>query len=111
MPRSSGILSHVGWVEIVDYGDFYDLPHCIVVEREGVLYAFDCPFDDELDDHGADHDVLRLPSSARDLAATRFTPWNRVIRLGHSVGRVPVAAVCFDDTRRRAIDDSVFDLI
>jgi hypothetical protein len=101
----------VGWLAIVDYGDFYDVPHCIVVEREGVLYVFDCPFDDELDDYGADYDLLRLPDSARHLAATRFAPWERVLRLGHRVGSVPVAAVRFDDTRRRAIDDSVFDLI
>ena len=42
VPRSdSGILSRVGWLKIVSYGDFYDVPHCIVVERNEVLYALD----------------------------------------------------------------------
>lgn len=101
----------MGWLQIVDYGDFYDVPHCIVVDRDGVLYAFDCPFDDELDEYGSDYEVLRLPDSAWDLAASRFTPWAEVLRLGDNVGHVAVAAVRFDETRRQAIHEGVFDVI
>jgi hypothetical protein len=101
----------VGWLKIVDYGDFYDVPRCIVVERNEALYALDCPFDDELDDYRSDYEVIRLPDTARELAATRFTPWQAVLAMGKSIGRIPVDAVRFDDTRRQAIDDSVFGLI
>ena len=101
----------MSWLDIVEYGDFYDIPHCFVVEREDVLYIFDCPFDERLDDYGAEYEVLRLPDFARDLAATHFTPWEHVLSLGDRVGSVLVAAVQFDGTRRRAIDERVFDLI
>ncbi len=87
------------------------MPHCIVVEREGVLYAFDCAFDDARDDYGTEYEVFRLPEAIRDVAASRFTPWEDVLSAGQRVGRVPVACVRFDDTRRRAIDESVFDLL
>lgn len=96
------------WLEIIEYGDFYDVPRCIVVEYEGALYAFDCPFDEHADDYGADYAVYRLPEKARELAAQRFTPWAAVLRLGEQVGRVPVSKVRFDAQPRYVMHEDAF---
>jgi hypothetical protein len=98
----------VTWLAFVEYGDFYDVPHCIVVERQGVLYAFDCPFDEDLDDYGSHYGIFRLPDAARELAAQRFSPWEAVLRLGEKVGSIRVSRVRFDPTRRRALHDDAF---
>ena len=98
----------MAWLDIIAYGDFYDVPHCIIVEREGVLHAFDCPFDEDLDDYGTHYAVYRLPDAARDDCTRRLTPWDEVLRLGEQVGRVPVSAVRFDARRRYAMHDDAF---
>jgi hypothetical protein len=28
----------VDWLEIADYSDFYDVPHCIVVDRPSAMH-------------------------------------------------------------------------
>lgn len=98
----------MAWLNIIEYGDFYDVPHCVVVEHEGSLYAFDCPFDEHADDYAADYTVYRLAVSAREMAARRFTPWDTVLRLGEAVGRVPVSDVRFDAQHRYVMHDDAF---
>jgi hypothetical protein len=95
----------LAWLTIIEYGDFYDLPHQIVVERQGVLYALDCPFDDDADDYSSHYAVFRLPDTARKLAAQWFSPWDAVLRLGERVGRIPVGSVQFDATDRYAMHE------
>ena len=41
----------MGRVPILDYGDFYDIPHQFLVMWRGRLILFDGPFDEALDDY------------------------------------------------------------
>ncbi|MDP1847588.1 MAG: hypothetical protein Q8K79_07340 [Solirubrobacteraceae bacterium] len=97
------------WLKILDYGDFYDVPRCIVVERDGALYAFDCPFDEDIDDYRASYEVFRLPDSARDIATQRSVPWDEVLRLGERVGTVAVSTIRFDTTKRNSLHQDAFE--
>lgn len=42
------------------YGEFWDVPRIFVVEHEGQLWLFDCPFSDELDDYPDEYAVYLL---------------------------------------------------
>ncbi len=93
----------------IQYRDFYDIPRAFVAERQGEWYFFDCPFDQDIDDYPDYFVVYRL---ARQLA-DRLEPmsWEALAGMGNLVGRVPASAIEFDQSKRRYINDRVFDLL
>lgn len=93
----------------IKYRDYYDIPRAVVVEYEGNIYLFDCPFDSEIDEYGGDYHIYRLSSSFRhnldDL------DWSKLSEEGEQIGRVPVEMVEFDSTKRKYIDSEVLQEI
>jgi len=96
------------WLPI-RYRDFYDVPRLVVVKYHGCLYIFDSPFDDELDDYADHFTVYRQPESA--IARLDDPSWAGLSSGGEEVGRVAVADVEFDETKRESVSDSVFTLL
>ena len=96
------------WVPI-RYRDFYDFPRAFVVERSGDLLFFDCPFNDALDDYEPDFTVFKIRAEFRDKVDQ--PSWKDLRRCADRLGAVPTGAVRFDETKRQAVDVSVFDLI
>lgn len=99
-------MSAEGWLS-VRYRDFYDLPRLVAVEYHGYIYLFDSEFDDEVDDYVDHFTVYRLPQSA--LARLDDRSWADLSSAGEEVGRVAVADVEFDGTKRKSLNDSVFE--
>lgn len=98
----------MAWTSI-RYRDFYDIPRAFVVERRGHAFFFDCAFDELIDDYLDRYRVYRLASKSAQTLDTGS--WEGLAGDGTFVGELPASAVRFDDTKRTAIDDSVFDLI
>lgn len=96
------------WLAI-RYRDFYDYPRAVVVDWNWSLYLFDCPFDIEADNYPDEYEVFKLPEHLRpDIDEMS---WTDLSHLGSRVGTVPIAAVQFDETRRRLMNTDVFHLL
>ena len=100
-------MNYLSWAPI-RYRDFYDFPRMFVVEYGNRVYLFDCPFDDELDEYGGDYAIYVMPF---DTPVPDSGSWEMLRHCGDLLGRVPTGAVTFDETRRRAIDSRVIDLL
>ncbi len=40
----------MAWLPIA-YGDFYDIPRCVLVKHDSAHFLLDAPFDEDLDDY------------------------------------------------------------
>jgi hypothetical protein len=95
----------MGWIPI-RYRDFYDVPRSFALEWQERCLFFDCPFDESADEYGANYFVYRVDGSPA--AASDRWPWPTPRRDGQAqIATVPVSAVVFDPTRRRAIRSEV----
>ena len=92
------------------YVEFYDVPRAIVLRYKGKLLLLDSPFDDKLDDYSDSYSVYELPESVEPSLAEGSWLFLESARLA-CVGQIPVKAVRFDSTRRKALDPSVLDNI
>lgn len=96
------------WVPI-RYKDFYDFSRAFVAEWAGDLLFFDCPFSDALDDYEPNFVVFKIKREFRDKVDLRS--WKDLGNFADRVGAVSTDSVKFDETKRRAVDEGVFDLI
>jgi hypothetical protein len=90
----------------IRYSDFHDVARAFLVEYEGAVYFFDCPFDDQLDEYPDAYQVFRIEDEHR-AALADAVPWRNLRSMSTLVATIPVAEVEFDPTRRTAISDSV----
>lgn len=110
-------MTRMSWAPI-QFRDFYDVPRMFTVTLGGVIYLFDCPFDDEIDDYPDSYEVYRLR------AGHPLPDW--ISTMGHSllayvaakdpglhrVGSMPASLVTFDPTRRQSIrDDALASIV
>jgi hypothetical protein len=88
---------------IIEYREFYDVPHDIVGRATAMVLYLVSEFDFELDDYRSEYSVYKLPETV-----ARALPkyWSRLRDLGTLLGTVPVASVDFDSTRRRSVSSS-----
>ena len=93
----------------IRYRDFHDVPRVFVVERGRDLLLFDCAFDEALDDYGDTFVVSILRDDVRHIVDE--PSWSDLGNFADRIGSVPVRLVAFDETKRRAIRTSVFDLM
>ena len=94
-----------GWLPIWQYRDFWDVPRMFLVETEGKLFLFDCPFDEEREDFSTTYQIYQVPAiSEAELEGSWAELPNRAIR---SLGVVSVSSVTFDPSRRTAIDGRI----
>ena len=93
----------------IAYRDFWDVPRIFVARRRGAVLLFDCAFDEKTEDYPNFYRVYLLPDLRdEDLAGT----WDELhLKARRSLGEVPIAAVRFDATRRRAVDTSLLDAL
>ena len=92
------------------YVEFYDVPRAIVLRYKGKLVLLDSPFDDELDDYSDSYSVYELPESVEPSLEKGSWLFPESAKLA-CVGQIPVKAVRFDSTKRKALDPSVLDNI
>src|SRR6476659_3932360 len=89
----------VEWLPI-EYGAFWDAPRMILVRDAGRLLFLDCPFDEADDDYPDRYTVYELPPDHYGFREGDWTPTPAGARL---IGYLPVKAIKFDETRRRAL--------
>lgn len=98
----------MAWASI-QYRDFYDIPRAFVAEREGHQYLFDCRFDERIDDYPNSYRVYRLAPILPE--ALTSASWEPLEADATFLGDIPIDVVLFDPSKRKAVDDSVFQFI
>ncbi len=94
------------WLPI-RYRDFDDMPWAVIVEHEGRLYLLDCLFDYDVDDYQDHYTIYLIPDDLRDDIDTMS--WTDLDHRSERVGVIATALVEFDDTKRNAINDRIFE--
>lgn len=96
------------WVPIT-YRDFWDVPRIFFANHDGRLYLFDCQFDEPGEDYPNEYQVFQMPVlTDADYAGSWAGLWHKAVG---KLGDVPIPAVRFDPSRRKAIGAEVFALI
>ncbi|HEX2476129.1 MAG TPA: hypothetical protein VHK01_15365 [Lacipirellulaceae bacterium] len=93
-------------IPIVAYREFYDVPRCFFVAYTSGYAFFDCPFDDLLDDYPDEYRVYFFPNIVN---LNLNGSWEAIAEAGVEIGKVPVARVEFDSTRRKSISSDVLE--
>lgn len=88
----------------IQYRDFCDVPRILLLRHAGCLLLLDSPFNDDADEYSASYDVYLMPVLPQEtLEGSWYDLRESASRL---IGRIPVAAVEFDATRRKYVDTS-----
>jgi hypothetical protein len=88
------------WLPI-RYREFYDIPRAFVVEFQGASYFFDCPFNEDLDNHETEYSIYKITEELCDRIDS--ISWTDIVGSLKRVGTVRVSDVEFDTTKRQAI--------
>lgn len=91
----------------ITYGEFYDVPRMIRFRLADEWYFLRSEFDEEQDDYSEDYKVYRLPFRSEEEIAAHPDYWMKLSDADY-LGRMPVADVGFDETRRQSIDARAF---
>ena len=107
--RRAAVERRVLAVQPIKYFSFWDVPRTFAFEQTGTVYMLTSEFDDDLDDYPDDYEVF-VVSGIGNLSVV--TDWKSIEPLHKTrVGRVPVATVRFDESRRKFVDSSFLDSI
>jgi len=95
--------------QAIKYFSFWDVPRTFVFEQAGKVYVLASEFDDDLDEYPDDYEVF-VVSGIANLSAV--SDWKSIEPLPKiRVGKVPVAAVNFDESRRKFVDGAFLNSI
>ena len=93
----------------IKYFSFWDVPRTFAFEQAGKVYVLMSEFDDDLDKYPDAYEVF-IVSGVANLSV--LSDWKSIEPLPKTrVGKVPVAAVRFDESRRKFVDSSFLDSI
>lgn len=106
--RGKNTVTNMNWLPL-RYGDFYDIPRTFIVDYKGDSYFFDCPFNDDLDDYPDFFTAYRLRSRVKQ--EDEIHSWADLAARGERVGIVQIKNVHFDQSKRKAVADSVFGFL
>ena len=96
------------WLPI-RYRDFWDFPRAFAVEFDRTLFLFDSLFDYETDDYEDQYTVYVVPEDIGERIDD--ISWTDLGHRCERVGQIAVHAIEFDQSKRRAIDERVFEQI
>ncbi len=92
------------WAHFV-YVDFWDVPRCIALLHRGWLVTLEAPFREDRDEYDDHYEIHALDVAGRAPTELGLLPTALGGReFARSLGRVRVAQVRFDRSRRRAVD-------
>lgn len=93
----------------IKYFSFWDVPRTFAFEQAGMVYVLTSEFDDDLDEYPDDYEVF-IVSGIANLSVV--SDWKIIEPMPKTrVGKVPVAAVQFDESRRKFVESSFLDRI
>jgi hypothetical protein len=85
------------------YGSFWDVPRSILLRHRGKALLLESHFDEALDEYPNDYTVYELPTST-EWSEEPLGPWIPDETPRSLIGRIPVTAIVFDETKRRTLD-------
>lgn len=88
----------------IQYRDFYDVPRIFLLRHQEYLLLFDSAFDEDADEYSAFYEVYLLPELSQEMLIGSWAHLKQTA--SRRLGRIPVAEVEFDATRRRYVDTS-----
>ena len=92
--------------QAIKYFSFWDVPRTFAVEHAGKVYLLTSEYDDDLDEYPDDYEVFVVG----DLSVV--SDWKSIEPLNKTrVGKIPVAAVHFDSSRRKFVDSAFLDRV
>ena len=95
--------------QAIKYFSFSDVPRTFAFEHAGKVYLLTSEFDDDLDEYPDDYEVF-VVSGIGDLSVV--SDWKSIEPLNKTrVGKIPVAAVHFDSSRRKFVDSAFLDSV
>src|SRR5215471_14176018 len=95
--------------QAIKYFSFWDVPRTFAFEQAGKVYLLTSEFDDDLDEYPNDYEVF-VVSGIEDLSVVN--DWTSIEPLHKTpMGKIPVAAVQFDPSRRNFVDSSFLSLV
>jgi hypothetical protein len=90
------------------YWDFHDFPRMIELETGGQCYLLDSPYD-EIDNKYLDYyGVSLIPLHWKEEMTSNSEYWCNLTEKDY-LGRIPIAELGLDDTRRNSIDGRAFE--
>jgi hypothetical protein len=91
-----------------EYGGYWDVPRYIILSYRNRFLLLRSEFDEELDEYEANYTVFVLPESVGD--SVREGNWEFYNKAPmNEIGKIPVSAVVFDQTKRAELDASCLD--
>jgi hypothetical protein len=87
----------------IQYGEFYDFPRQIEFQFRGEWYFLRSEFNEEKDDYNDYYDVYLFPFRSDEEIKANPCYWMNLSRKDY-LGRIPIADLGLDETRRRSID-------
>lgn len=81
-----------------EYREFYDYPRVLIIERDGVRYLLDCPFDEGADDYPTQYQIHHIENEPVPVGSWTGLGGNYV-----SLGSLALSPQLFDSTRRERI--------
>lgn len=101
----------IEWIPLPSYREYFDVPRSFIVPAKDLseYLLFDCPFDDSLDEYQAEYSVYQLPKVSDEQLAG---DWATLLTFdARNLGTIPVSALEFDDSRRKAVSSRVYELL
>ena len=89
------------------YGEFYDYPRMIEFQFGNAWYFLNSPFDEVVDDYPNYYHVYLLPFRSEEELKSNPYYWKDLTAAEH-LGRIAIADIGFDETRRKSIDAAAF---
>ncbi len=83
------------------YRDFHDVPRLFGFTQQETWFVCDCPFDDVTDNYPTEYFVYRVRSYR---GSDPTGEWSHLKPHAELLGRIPVDAIRFDESRRASAD-------
>ena len=90
------------------YGEFYDFPRMVRVRLGDRWYFLRSGFDDDKDDYDDCYKVYRLSYHSEEEIQSHPNYWMELSD-DEYLGRIPIAELGFDETRRQSVDARAFE--
>jgi len=88
----------------IKYREFYDIPRLFIVRYCENTFLFVCEFDEYIDDYSNQYNIYKLKQIDNEIMNGDWnTLYNKHIKI---LGNAYVNEICFDETKRKGIEES-----
>jgi len=93
---------------VFDYSGFHDVPLGVVFRYKETIFLLLREFNEENDEYETEYSVYTVPESA--IKKVKKQSWDFALSNDKKlIGRVPIASVRFDSSKRKRLDPQIVD--